>query len=132
MAKKALTKRVLKAVDPSTPTYSSFTLPDGRELAKGMVVTISDEPGVFKFMYARLGEITVYGGAIVGEKSDHCWRTFRPERIADVGANATTVTLEAKAVASMSTEYALMTAGQKAAHTKRMKAAAAAAASAVA
>lgn len=132
MAKKSLTKRVLKAVDMSTPTYSTFTLPDGRELSKGMVVTITDEPGVFKFMYARLGEITVYGGAVAGEKSDHCWRTFTAERVATAGANATKVTLEAKAIAGMPTEFALMTPGQKAAHTKRMKAAAAAAASAVA
>lgn len=127
-----LTPRKLKAVEMSTPTYSTVVLPDGRELSKGMVVTVDGEPGVFKFMYARLGEITVFGGSIAGEKSDHCWRTFRPEQIAKAGANTTKVTLEAKAVAAMSTEYALMTPGQKAAHTKRMRLAAAAAASAVA
>lgn len=127
-----MTKRTLKAVEMSTPTFTTFTLPDGRELSAGMVLTVTSEPGVFKFMYARLGEITVYGGAIVGQKSDHCWRTFRPDQIAESGANATKVVLEAKAVAVMDSEYDLMTPGKKAAHTKRMRAAAAAAASAVA
>src|SRR4029079_17552339 len=106
MAKAVLTKRLLKAVDVKVPTFPTATLPDGRELTAGMVFTVDGEPGVFRFRYARLGEITAYGGAITGEKSDHQWRTFRPARIATIGANTTTTTLVAKAVAAMPGDYA--------------------------
>lgn len=125
MAQKTLTPRklVAQATIGQEPTV---TLPDGRVLTKGMTITITGIAGSYKFMYGRRSgaEVTVYGGTIPGEKSDYMWRTFRPEQVATAGANLVALTLVAKAEATKPAEYAVMTAGQKAAWTKRMNAAA--------
>lgn len=111
---------------PTIPTSTTAVLPDGTVLTAGQVLRVTGVDGVYKFKYERLGELTCWGGTTPGEKSDACWRTFRPEQIATVTANLVAEKLAAKVTATMPAEYAVMTAGQKAAYTKRMRAAQAA------
>lgn len=96
----------------------TFDLPNGKTIEAGMILSIRGEAGRFKFKYARNGEITCWGGT----KDHESWRTFRPERVRTASANAR-VELVANSVDA--TALAEMTPGQKAAHTKRLKKAAA-------
>lgn len=98
----------------------SIMLPSGTLLEAGMVVTIAGEPegSKFRFKYARNGEVTVWGGLPKRES----WRTFVPAKVLTAAAN---VRVEAVLAAVPAADVAAMTPGQKAAHTKRLKAAAA-------
>lgn len=96
---------------------AAATLPDGRTVEYGDVVKVPGEPGaVFKFRYARHqgAELTVFGG-LPGRES---MRSFRADQVGSVTANERAVGLEAEA------DVSTMTAGQKAAHTRRMRLAA--------
>lgn len=116
-----LTPRKKIAVKPAIPQEPTATLPDGRVLTVGTIVTVKGTEGKFSFRYARHGgtELTFWGGTPGHEQ----WRSFTPARIGKVGANVRFETVKAS-VADV--DFAAMTPGQKAAHTKRLKAAAAA------
>ena len=89
-------------------------LPDGTPIRYGDVLRITGEPGAtFKFRYSRNGELTVYGGL----PHRGAWRTFRPEQVASVQANARAEALAAEAATAH-------TPGRKAAITRKLKAAA--------
>lgn len=124
LAPGVLAPRKFTVAAPIVPTSPTMTLPDGTVLTKGMVVTVADTDGIFRFLYERLGEVTVFGGTGKGEHAYHGFRTFKPEQVVTATQNATSALLGAKAEAGRPAEWATMSAGQKAAHTKRMNLAA--------
>jgi len=105
------------------PTEPTTTLPDGTVLTKGDLVKVTGVAGVFRFQYVRNGEVTVYGGTGTGQTAYQSFRTFRPGQIGSKVANVAAAKLAATATAGLPADYDVMSPGQKAAYTKRMKAA---------
>lgn len=103
----------------------TVTLPDGRTLTAGMVITITGVEGQFTFRYGRFNgkEVTCWGGVPKHE----AWRSFRPDQVASAGPNLRVVGIATEAAAAVATSGVPLTPGQKAALTKRLRAAAASA-----
>lgn len=117
MAKQTMVKRETTTV--SLRHEATATLPNGKVLENGDLLTVRGEPGAkFKFRYARHdgAEITCFGGRPGHEQ----WRAFRPEQIRTAKANPRVAAIKDDIAAL----YDGLTPGQKAALTKRLKAAA--------
>lgn len=107
------------ASKPVEANQTTFLLPDGRLIEAGMIVRVIGSDDLFRFKYARRGDITCWGGPPKHE----AWHSFRPDQIESVTANARVAAI---LTAVPDVDVAAMTPGQKAAHTKKLKAAAAA------
>jgi hypothetical protein len=108
---------------------TTATAPSGDKMVYGSIVNIVGlDDHMFKFRYARHKgtEITVFGGL----PHHPMTRSFKVEQVASVGPNLRLVGLQADADAVIAREkaydarYEGLTPGQKAALTKRLRAAA--------
>lgn len=136
MAEK-LIARSTKGKAPDLGHVATVELPNGTTVTKGDFVKVAGEAGAFRFHHGnRWNEVTVWGPFHKGasDKSGgpwgHAqWRTFRCGQVKSVSAvDDVKEAVAAVLTANGEVDYENMTAGQKAAYTKRMRAMTAAAA----
>jgi hypothetical protein len=115
-------KKVKPTIHPgiTLPTKTKVTLPDGRKLVAGDLVTIDGVDGTFRFKYVRNGDITVYGGTGAQDKGYQQWRTFKPHQVGQLVDNPARDKQVAIATAGLPDDRADWLPWQKALYTWRI------------